>query len=320
MHKLKHTMETKQAYIYFLAVIMGIIMGISSTSIATFFKEITTPAIIILMISMFCQLPLNSLKSQFTNLKFIIVLLLSNFILIPILVWLLITIFNIHSGPIQIGLYLVLLMPCIDYVIVFTSLGKGNATMLLLCTPLLLIVQIILLPVYFTIFLTHNVNNYIEVTTFLLAFIFFILIPFFLALLLQKFSHNNKGLDNLNHVMSWLPVPMMALVLIAVIASQISFVLKDLTIIYQIIPIYICFAIIAPIIGNLCAKLFKLDIELRRTIAFSATTRNSLVVLPLALTLPQNIAITVTAIIVTQTIIELIFEVIYIQVIPKLIK
>ena len=113
---------------------------------------------------------------------------------------------------------------------------------------------------------------------------------------------------------------MMALVLIAVIASQISFVTKDLTVIYRIIPIYICFAIVAPIIGNLCAKLFKLDVELRRTIAFSATTRNSLVVLPLALTLPQNLALTVTSIIVTQTIIELIFEVIYIQVIPKLIK
>lgn len=299
---------------------IGIILGLSSTAIATFFKALTTPAIIILMISMFCQLPLNNLKSQFTNLKFIIVLLLSNFIFIPLLVWILITIFNIQSGPIQLGLYLVLLMPCIDYVIVFTSLGKGNATMLLICTPLLLIVQIILLPIYFTIFLTHSATNYIDLTTFLFAFIFFILIPVIIALILQKFSQINKGLNNLNQAISWLPVPMMALVLIAVIASQISFVTKDLTVIYRIIPIYICFAIVAPIIGNLCAKLFKLDVELRRSIAFSATTRNSLVVLPLALTLPQNLTLTVTSIIVTQTIIELIFEVIYIQVIPKLIK
>lgn len=320
MHKLKHKMETNQAYIYFFAVMIGIILGLSSTAIATFFKALTTPAIIILMISMFCQLPLNNLKSQFTNLKFIIVLLLSNFIFIPLLVWILITIFNIQSGPIQLGLYLVLLMPCIDYVIVFTSLGKGNATMLLICTPLLLIVQIILLPIYFTIFLTHSVTNYIDLTTFLFAFIFFILIPVIIALILQKFSQINKGLNNLNQAISWLPVPMMALVLIAVIASQISFVTKDLTVIYRIIPIYICFAIVAPIIGNLCAKLFKLDVELRRSIAFSATTRNSLVVLPLALTLPQNLTLTVTSIIVTQTIIELIFEVIYIQVIPKLIK
>ena len=187
MHKLKHKMETNQAYIYFFAVMIGIILGLSSTAIATFFKALTTPAIIILMISMFCQLPLNNLKSQFTNLKFIIVLLLSNFI---------------------------------DYVIVFTSLGKGNATMLLICTPLLLIVQIILLPIYFTIFLTHSVTNYIDLTTFLFAFIFFILIPVIIALILQKFSQINKGLNNLNQAISWLPVPMMALVLIAVIASQ----------------------------------------------------------------------------------------------------
>lgn len=319
MHKFKNIIETKQAYIYFVAVILGLIFGLTSITAANFFKVITTPTIVILMISMFCQLPFHKVTKQFSNIKFIVALLLSNFILIPLFVWLLLTIFNVQQEPIQLGLYLVLLMPCIDYVIVFTSLGKGDATTLLINTPLLLVVQIILLPLYFSIFVGHTVNDYINFKSFFLAFFFFIFVPVIIALVLQKFGKNNTG-QKLNEAISWLPVPMMALVLISVIASQLSLITNDLAIIYQIIPIYICFAIFAPIIGNYSAKIFNLNIKLRRTIAFSSTTRNSLVVLPLALSLPHNLSIIITSIVVTQTIIELIFEVIYIQIIPKLIK
>lgn len=319
MHKFKNIMETKQAYIYFIAVVLGIILGFTSTTAVEFFKIITIPTIIILMISMFSQLPFRNIKDQYPKFKFIMVLLLSNFIFIPLLVWALITVFNVQSEPIQLGLYLVLLMPCIDYVIVFTSLGKGDATTLLIHTPLLLIVQIILLPLYFTLFLGQTMNDYLNLKLFFYAFMTFILIPLIIALLLQKFDSINF-LKKLNETTSWLPVPMMALVLMSVIASKLYLITNDLIIIYQIIPIYVCFAIIAPIIGNLSAKFFKLNIELRRTIAFSATTRNSLVVLPIALTLPHDLSTVVTSIVVTQTIIELIFEVIYIRVIPKLIK
>ncbi|MNR45157.1 hypothetical protein D3C85_1639770 [compost metagenome] len=51
--------------------------------------------------------------------------------------------------------------------------------------------------------------------------------------------------------------------------------------------------------------------------AFSAATRNSLVVLPLALAVPGAVPI-LPAIIVAQTMVELVSELIYIRVIPKL--
>lgn len=83
------------------------------------------------------------------------------------------------------------------------------------------------------------------------------------------------------------------------------------------VPIYIAFAVIAPLIGWGMARLFRLGAPAGRAIAFSAATRNSLVVLPLAFAVPGAVPV-LPAIIVTQTLVELISELVYMRLIPKL--
>jgi ACR3 family arsenite transporter len=63
--------------------------------------------------------------------------------------------------------------------------------------------------------------------------------------------------------------------------------------------------------------LFRLEAPAGRAVAFSAATRNSLVVLPLAFTVPGAMPL-LPAIIVTQTLVELVSELIYIRLLPKL--
>ncbi|GAA3313833.1 hypothetical protein GCM10020331_004870 [Ectobacillus funiculus] len=77
--------------------------------------------------------------------------------------------------------------------------------------------------------------------------------------------------------------------------------------------------VIVPIISKYISQLFKLDVGSGRTLIFLVVfTRNSLVVLPLGLTLP-DISTLVAAVIVTQTIVELISELIYIRVVPNIL-
>lgn len=65
------------------------------------------------------------------------------------------------------------------------------------------------------------------------------------------------------------------------------------------------------------ARIWRLDIPAGRALAFRAGTRNSLVILPLALAVPGAIPL-LPAIIVTQTMVELLASVMYMQLIPKL--
>jgi arsenite transporter len=57
-----------------------------------------------------------------------------------------------------------------------------------------------------------------------------------------------------------------------------------------------------------------------RSVTFSAATRNSLVVLPLALALPEDLRGLAAAAVITQTLMELVGELVYIRLIPLLVR
>ncbi|PTG41799.1 arsenic resistance protein, partial [Staphylococcus cohnii] len=312
--------EKYQIYIYFIALLSGVLVGLISNIFANILESIISASLFLLMFSMFSQIPFFNIKHSLLNIKSILALLISNFIVIPLFVYGLIQLFDISDAPILIGLYLVLLTPCIDYVLVFNALGKGNERLMLFATPLLFICQILLLPLYFTLFLNTDIFSQIDILPFFKSFLMFIIFPLLLALLLQYSSNKSKNINQILKFTSWLPEIFMALVLFSIVGSQINKIIHNLNIVITVIPIYICFLIIAPLIGTLCGKLFKVTQETKRTIAFSSSTRNALVVLPLALGLPNHWVTITTTVIITQTLCELLGELIYIKMIPKYIK
>ncbi|WP_436860281.1 arsenic resistance protein [Staphylococcus caeli] len=313
-------MEYFQIYIYLIALLLAVIVGLTFPTFTSNLEPLISICIAILMFSMFSQIPFLNLRNNLLNLKFMFALILSNFLFIPLLVFGIIHAFNISSSAILIGLCLVLLTPCIDYVIVFTALGKGNAHYLLISTPILFILQMLFLPIYLTIFLNKDMITMIEVTPFIHSFVTFIIIPVIIAILLQLLSTKSTAMQRALNFTSWLPELFMAFVLFTIVASQIDKITNDIYVVITVIPIYISFMIIAPIIGYFTGKLFRLEAPLIRTIAFSSSTRNALVVLPLALALPDTVVTIATTVIITQTLIELMGEIIYIKLIPKLIK
>lgn len=63
------------------------------------------------------------------------------------------------------------------------------------------------------------------------------------------------------------------------------------------------------------AQIARLKTAAARAVAFSSATRNSLVVLPLALAVPGGMPV-LPAIIVAQTLVELLAELVYIRIAP----
>ncbi|NWK85228.1 arsenic resistance protein [Staphylococcus sp. GSSP0090] len=320
MQHFKTKIEHFQIYIYFSALILAIVIGLNFPSISGILETFVAIFIAILMFSMFSQIPFFELQKHVLNLKYVTALIIANFVILPIFVYILITLFNINESALLIGLFLVLLTPCIDYVIVFTALGKGDAQYMLISTPILFVLQILLLPLYLTLFLDKSVLAIIDIAPFIQSFFTFIVTPLLLALILQLLSKKYYVMSQALKGTSWLPELFMSLVLFSVVGSQINKIANDLSIVVKVAPIYIIFMLIAPFIGYLTGKLFNLQPPILRTLAFSTSTRNALVVLPLALSLPDRWITIATTVIITQTLIELLGELFYIKVIPWLIK
>ncbi|MBH0160537.1 arsenic resistance protein [Fictibacillus sp. 26RED30] len=309
-------LENQQIWIYGTSLLIGGFTGLTFENFGAGLQWTISPLIAILMYGMFAQIPFLKIREAVSNVRFMIALLIGNFVIVPIIVWGLISIFQ-QPAPIVLGICLVLLTPCIDYVIVFTQLGKGNEKLMLAATPILFVVQMVLLPLYLWLFMGKKVMSVVQMGPFLEAFFLLIVVPLLLAVLTQLWAKKQTIGDKALNLTAWLPVPFMALVLIVIVASQIGKVYNDFNSIVQVVPIYLLFLIIMPVVSRVIARVFTLEIGSGRALIFSMGTRNSLVVLPLALALPESWRTLVAAVIVTQTIVELIGELIYIKIVPK---
>jgi ACR3 family arsenite efflux pump ArsB len=245
-------------------------------------------------------------------------LLLSNFVLVPVLVWSMLRLAPTLHPAVMLGVYLTLLTPCVDYVVVFTQLGGGNSRLLLATTPLLLLLQIVLLPVYLTQFLDASTAAMIRTGPFLEAFILLIVLPLALAIATHLWAQRSQRGAELRAHTAWWPVPLMALTMFVIFASQLPLISANAGLVMDAVPLYVAFMALAPLLAIVVARTFRLNTASGRALAFSTGTRNSLVVLPLTLTLPGALS-AVPAIIVAQTLVELIGELVYIRVIPRLI-
>ena len=314
----REQLENNQIWLYGIVVVLAAGVGLLVPELSGQLDVTISVVIAILMYSMFSQIPFTALKESFANRRYIGALMTVNYIAVPIIVWLLAT-FLPEYPPLLLGVYLVLLTPCIDYVIVFTALGRGNEKLVLMSTPLLFITQLLLLPIYLWLFMGAEAVGIVDPAPFLEAFLGLIVIPLAIAIILQLLAKKATVGNQLLHLSAWLPVPFMALTLFVIIASQIGKLSTYMYLLIKVIPIYIAFMIIMPIVSRIIAKRFKLDTGAGRALIFSGSTRNSLVVLPLALALPDEISTLVAAVIVTQTIVELVGELIYIRVVPHLL-
>jgi len=313
----RERLEENQIWIYAVTLVLGAGIGLWSPTTGERLEFLIAPVLAIMLYGMFTQIPFLHLREAFANRRFTAALLTVNFIVIPLFVWLLSRLLPQHP-PLLLGVYLVLLTPCIDYVIVFTHLGRGNAKLVLASTPLLLLAQMLLLPFYLWIFMGEQAAQIMSAGPFLEAFFVLIALPLGLALASEFWAARRRTGAVWIETTAWLPVPFMALTLLLVVASQIGRIEQYLPVVIQAVPIYVAFMVIAPFLARLIACAFRLDTQAGRGLIFSAGTRNSLVVLPLALALPDA-WIVVSAVIVTQTLVELVGQLFYIRLVPSVV-
>ena len=303
-------METKtwlqrhQIAIYAVAVALAVSLGVGRPSTASSFERLINPVLAVLLYVTFLEVPFVELRQAFTNRRFIAGALGMNFLVVPAVVFGLTRL--LPADPVVlVGVFMVLLTPCIDYVIAFTDLAGGDVGQLTATTPVLMLVQLVLLPGYLWLFMDRQIAEAVDPAPFIEAFLLLIAFPLTLAWLTQLWATRFEAGERWQGSMGYLPVPMMGVTLLVVITSQLPRVRASLDQIAVVVPVYVAFLVIMPILSRIVAARLGFPDEESRALVFASVTRNSLVVLPLALALPADYAL-VPAVVVTQTLVELI--------------
>ncbi|WP_229695264.1 arsenic resistance protein [Streptomyces lacrimifluminis] len=275
------------------------------------------PVIGALLFVTFLQVPAAELVRSLRAGRFLAAALVVNFVVVPLVVAAMFT-FLPADQAVRVGVLLVLLCPCVDYVIVFSGLAGGSSRRLLAATPLLLVAQMVLLPGFLYLFMGSDLADIVEVGPFLEAFVFLIVIPLALAWALQGWAARRPAGQKVSDAATTTMVPLMAATLLTVVASQIPKLDDRLVDVAAVVPFYVLFLLVMSFAGKAVARLFRLDTGSGRAIVFTGATRNSLVVLPLALALPDAFAVA-AVVVVTQTLVEVVGMVTYVRVVPSLL-
>lgn len=309
------TLERHQVWLYLSAILLGLSSGTAWPAIKPGCEALLWPGLILLLYSAFVQVPLLHIRAAFADYRFVVSVLAGNFIVMPLVVWGLVQ--WLPPDPmLRLGVLLVLLVPCTDWFISFSQLGGGNVPRAVAVTPINLLLQILLMPGYLWLMTgieLGTVLTSVEIGSALLI----VLLPLGLAALSEYWMELRSQCSAFRERMAWWPVPLLSLVVFVIAATQeVTAIIAAAGWLVLVVPIFIAYLFSAALVAKGLAVLMQLQAAQGRTLAFSLGTRNSFVVLPFALSLPQGWE-TVALVIIVQSLVELFGMTVYLWWLPS---
>ncbi|MDY7115517.1 arsenic resistance protein [Halomonas sp. SSL-5] len=311
---MREALERHQVWCYLAAILVGLGLGLTRPAAAASLEGGLWPLLGLLLYATFTQVPLGRLGLAAQDWRFGAALLAGNFLLLPLIVGSLVVALPL-APAVKLGVLLVLLVPCTDWFISFTHLGKGDAARAIAATPLLLLVQLVALPAYLWLFLGTEWARVAIGGPLLAAFVGLILAPLAAAWLTERLARRHPAVRRLVAGLGWLPVPLLAAVLLLVAATQVAGMEGVSGVLLQVLPLFVGYLALAALLGLALGRLFGLSPPAARTLTFSLGTRNSFVVLPIALALPQGWQAAVV-VVVFQSLVELFGMLAFLRFVP----
>lgn len=296
-------LQRRQVALYLGALVLGTLLGLGLPGLAAPAALVINPCLGLLLYVTFLGLPFAQIPRALQDWRFLLVVLAVNFVAVPLVVFAL-SRFIAHDQVLLVGVLFVLLTPCVDYVIVFTGLAGGARDRLL--------------AVLLRIFVGAEFVAAVDLTPFLTAFVTLVVLPLVAAGLTQVAAARTRIATRWADLAGTAMVPLMALTLVVVVASQISAVRAQLGALLPVTGVYLAFAAVMVGVATVMARLTHLEPPAARAVVFSGVTRNSLVVLPLVLALPAVFSLA-PLVVITQTLVELVVMVAMVRLVPVLV-
>ncbi|WP_269411357.1 arsenic resistance protein [Lentibacillus daqui] len=275
--------EKFQSVVILIAVGIGLFLGqfsIFENNAETFIL----PFLLFMLYGLFLTIPLQNLKAAFKNVKFLGTSTVINFVWTPILAWGLGAIFLSDHPALWLGFILFLVTPCTDWYLIFTSIAKGNMSLSTSILPVNLILQVMLLPIYLFIF--AGTMETVGLSTIIESVILVLFVPFLLANVTRYLFNKKKAFleKKLISFFASSQIVFLCLAIIAMFASQGSYLINNLEVIFLILLPLLLFFIINFIVSQTVGKVFKFSYKDTVSLNMTTIARNSPIALAIVVT------------------------------------
>ena len=182
------------------AAMLGLLLGYS-TGFGNLSVHFVEPFLMVLLFFVFLSVDGKKLKEAFKNIQFTATAVIANFVWTPVFAFLLGVFFFRENIDMQIGLMMLMVTPCTDWYLVFTSIAKGNVALGASILPLNLLLQVVLMPVYLMIFYGGSVS--IGGGSVILSIIIVLIVPFSASTICKQLERRRVGQNLIAKLRDW---------------------------------------------------------------------------------------------------------------------
>lgn len=262
------------AYLIF-AIVIGSLLGWQVPATRELANSAIDPIILALVFLLLFELPAKGIFKGLGNVRFLSIAWLVNFVAIPALGFVMASTFLAGDALFYTGLVIYFMAPCTDWYLGFTRLAKGNVELGAALLPINMISQLVLFPVYLLLFETV-VEYKVDLTMLLQWFIQPLLAALFLRVVFKTLS------DKLMPVCKIL-IPVTLTLLVALIfAANIHVLREHLSVVPLLLLTVFVFFLATFFLGELVAKLARLNYGEHCALTFTTSARNAPLMLGLA--------------------------------------
>lgn len=259
------------------AVGLGLLIG-QVEAIALVSDRLIIPFLMLMLYGLFLTTPLRHVRKVVDHRKLLRIAVLINFVWTPLLAWGLGAVFLAETPALWIGLIMLLVTPCTDWVLAFTKVAKGNMAVATSLIPINLVLQVLLLPLYLWGF-TGSIEA-IPIGSLIESILLVLVVPFGLASLSNRLWKNRERFQTViipffEHAQFY----SLLLAITAMFASLGRHMLTNGQLVLQLLVPLLSFFAINFVLGWIVSRGFSFSYADRVALTMTIIARNS----PLAL-------------------------------------
>lgn len=263
------------------------------------------------------QLPLLSIGRALAKPRVLVALFSLNLVVVPVValvfsrvVW--------QTPELQVGLLLVLLAPGVALSLTTAVQAGGNIESVLAATPVLLVGQLVVVPLY-AVGLSGGVLALSDLPPTFLVIGLVIVAPSVLALVVQLVATVSTPVAGATRLMRPVTVPVVALAVLLVSWQRVPSHVEELETLLRLVPLFFAFLVLLAPLGLLAGILASLTAAEKRAVMIVGAGRGGIMMLPISLALAPEVWGLVPLVVILQLGMEVLGMLVYRTIVPEIV-
>lgn len=262
---------------------IGLTVGAVAPTVGSSLSGLVSVGVFALIYLVMLDVGTSGLTRIFAEPKFLAVAVGLNFVINPVMAWLLASVFLSGSPELRVGLILFLVTPCIGWYLVFTQMAGGDAELGVSLLGVNIVLQVMLLPLYLIVFVGGSAA--IPASTIVASVITYLVMPAVLAAITRAIAtHRSAGRSADLPGVSTLKTAALATVIISMFASQTQVIVDNSEVVLRLLPPMTAFFALSFVIAVGVGRRAGMSKEQTALLVFTTTSRNSEASLAIAAT------------------------------------